>query len=476
VSQSEHDRSINSVTLLPHQSQFVETVFSNSSKRIVLLRAPVGMGKSAALAGVARHLLRNRPTARSLALVRRALQSQFTDWLKRLEVPAFVVDRYVFRELLDVPSKGTVWPTGVVSILSIDFAKQEDVRDSLAQSQWDMLFVDECHFAESSRTEAIRRIGQSAERIILSTATPDAAQLSRLFPSGDITVIVWQRDQIVDLNGKPLFADSPRVLHEVSFSLNEEEINLRKTVTELSQLFRGGSDVISWRPAGLASATDSSPAALEAALRGFLTRMAPIDIPDEEMDFLEDLAERTPTGQLGVGASEEDVSAIARLALQRLEEVRVDSKLSAFSALLAGITQRRDPARKTVILTEFSPTLFYLVADLEEHKNNALLVHEGMTIDERVRSLGEFWTVGEVLVATRTIVETGIDFRGATDLILYDIPRFSRTLAQVLSRFDRIGRAIELNIYVFRATNAADAPEVLEILQRSGEFRRIHDR
>ena len=66
MSRSEHDERTNGVTLLPHQSQFVETVFSNSSKRIVLLRAPVGMGKSAALAGVALHLLRNRPTARSL--------------------------------------------------------------------------------------------------------------------------------------------------------------------------------------------------------------------------------------------------------------------------------------------------------------------------------------------------------------------------------------------------------------------------
>ena len=68
--------------------------------------------------------------------------------------------------------------------------------------------------------------------------------LSRLFPLEDITVVVWQRDQIVDLDGKPLFADSPRVLHEIAFSLDEEEIDLRKAVTELSHLLRGSSDVI----------------------------------------------------------------------------------------------------------------------------------------------------------------------------------------------------------------------------------------
>ena len=85
---------------------------------------------------------------------------------------------------------------------------------------------------------------QSAERIILSTATPDPAQLSRLFPLEDITLIVWQRDQIVDLDGKPLFADSPRVLHKIAFSLDEEEIDLRIAVTELSHLIGGSFGVM----------------------------------------------------------------------------------------------------------------------------------------------------------------------------------------------------------------------------------------
>ena len=130
----------------------------------------------------------------------------------------------------------------------------------------------------------------------------------------------------------------------------------------------------------------------------------------------------------------------------------------------------QSPTQKTVILTEFTATLFYLAADLEEHENSPLLVHGGMTFDERVRSLNEFSSVGEILVATRAMVEIGVNFRNATDMILYDVPRFRRTLAQVLSRFDRIGRATELNIYVFKATNTPDgsSPESLEILRHGG--------
>ena len=91
----------------------------------------------------------------------------------------------------------------------------------------------------------------------------------------------------------------------------------------------------------------------------------------------------------------------------------------------------QSPTQKTVILTEFTATLFYLAADLEEHENSPLLVHGGMTFDERVRSLNAFSSVGEILVATRAMVEIGVNFRNATDMILYDVPRFRRTLAQV---------------------------------------------
>lgn len=468
MSRTEHDERANSVTLLPHQSQFVETVFSTSSKRIVLLRAPVGLGKSAALAGVALRLFRNRPAARSLALVPRALQAQFADRLKRNEVPACIVDRYVFRELLDAASDRAIWPTGTVSILSIDFAKQEDVRDNLAQCHWDMLFVDESHLAGSSRTEAIRRIGQSAERIILSTATPDPVQLSRLFPAEEITVVGWQRDQIIDLDGKPLFAASPRVLHEIPYTLNDEEIRLRKTVNEVGGLLRGDPEATRWRLAVLTSATDSSPAALEGTLRRLVTRMSPFEAPDDVLDCEDEPAEVTATGQ-AESAGAEDVAASARRALQQLEEMSVDSKLNAFVNLLAERFQQSNPARRTVVLTEFAATLFYLAAELEESGNAPLLVHGGMTFDERASALHDFSSVGKILVGTRAMIQVGVDFRNATDLILYDVPRFGRTLAQVLGRFDRIGRATELNIYVFNPTNASDGPSLdsLEALRHS---------
>ena len=219
--------------------------------------------------------------------------------------------------------------------------------------------------------------------------------------------------------------------------------------------------------ASSASAVNSSPAAaLEGVLRRLINRVASPGTPEEMPDLMDELGEETTTGKYELSRAEE-VSATIERALQQLEEVKVDSKLGAFSKLFADRFQRSDPAPKAVILTEFTATLFYLAADLEEHKNYPLLVHGGLTFDERARALYEFSSVGGILIVTKAMIQTGVDFRGATDLALYDVPRFSKTLAQVLGRFDRIGRAKELNVYAFRSTNAPFGPslESLDVLR-----------
>ena len=93
MSQPENERQVPGVRLLPHQANFVETVFSPSSKRTILLEAAVGLGKSAAMVGVASRLLRERPTARGLFLVPAASRSQFSAMLREANIPSVVVDR-----------------------------------------------------------------------------------------------------------------------------------------------------------------------------------------------------------------------------------------------------------------------------------------------------------------------------------------------------------------------------------------------
>jgi superfamily II DNA or RNA helicase len=145
VNLTDNELKNSSMRLLPHQIALVEAVFNPASKRVILLRGDVGLGKSATLVAVASRVLRERPTARVLLLAPAALQVQFVEMLRDAGAPALSVDRYQFREMLDSAPGKELWPAGVVAVLSREFARQADIRDALATVRWDLSIVDEAH-------------------------------------------------------------------------------------------------------------------------------------------------------------------------------------------------------------------------------------------------------------------------------------------------------------------------------------------
>lgn len=211
-----------SVNLLPHQAALVETFFNPASKRVVLLRGDVGLGKSAALVALACHLLQERPMARVLLLAPNAIGLQFVERLSRAGTMAQHVDRYRYREMLDATIGEELWPSGVVSVLSPDFARQPDIQSSLAATHWAAMIADEAHSIRGDGVLALQRIAAAADRVVLATATP-TCELDSAFPPADTAVVEWRRDQIVDHDGRPFRLRKRPVLKEVSFSQSSAE-------------------------------------------------------------------------------------------------------------------------------------------------------------------------------------------------------------------------------------------------------------
>ena len=85
------------VQLLPHHSALADTALNPTGKRIILLHADVGLGKSTALAALAGRLLQANPSARALLLVPGALRDQFRQTFQQVGTPSLLVDRYKFR-------------------------------------------------------------------------------------------------------------------------------------------------------------------------------------------------------------------------------------------------------------------------------------------------------------------------------------------------------------------------------------------
>jgi len=457
--------------LLPHQTALVETVFNPASKRVILLRGDVGLGKTAALVAVVGRLLQERPMARALFLVPSVLQLQIVEMLRDANVPSLLVDRYRFREMLDATAGGEIWPGGTVAVLSLDFGKQPDVRDSLARTHWDLVIAEEGHWIRGARAEALHRIGASAERVVLTVQRE--LEPPAVFQAADATVVEWWRERIVDDEGKLLYSAPRSVLHEIRFSLNAAELRLRATVSDLCEILGDIAGTESWRAMTLFRSLESSPAALERALQRLAERAA-LESVDDPLEPLEDSIpdENISTGQLDRPTAEK-VAGVTGRALQEIEAIAGDSKLDAFGVLLTTLNEVKTPSRRFCVITDYRATLYYVAAEVEGRGMDYLLLHGGMAAEARTQSLELFSNAGGILVATTAVMTQPINLSEVTDLVLYDVPGSKLVLQQVLGRFDRIGRLRQLNVHVLVPSNSSDGAisKSLGLLREILEFR-----
>ena len=446
---SERPHAITNLT--SYQAEFIETVFSPSSQRTILLRGPVGTGKSTALVAAASRLLADKPKARVLFLVPSVQRWQFAYKLREEDVPSMVVDRYAFREMLDAGSESVIWAAGTVSILSIDFAKQDDVLDSLARCNWDLVVVDEWHLTGHSRARAIETIGRNATRIVLASSTPFHDNWTETYAQEGMTVVKWDLGRILNLANEPLGVTLPQVVHEVQYALDDAESALRKTVAELSDIIADTDVAVGgWRRKSLIRYLDSSPAAIESALRQFVSRLTPLEDSEGESTCSDEVTSIAISAALSELRGRQKLVSIADRALMQIENLDRDSKLNVFGATLENITQTSCGTKRIAVITDFVSTLFYLAAKIEEYETKCRLLHGAMGVAERFQSAELFSREGGILVATRAVISEGFDMPDVRDLVLYDNPQSIVGRERLFGRFNRIGRTQRLDIYVLR--------------------------
>jgi hypothetical protein len=372
--------------------------------------------------------------------------------------------------MIESASEQELWPTGAVSVLSREFARQEDIGQALGATRWDLLIVDEAHqFRGALTSRVVRYVADASDRVILATPTTLSSDLPGGFTNDDLTVIQWRRDQVVDFNGQLLDSIPRPVVRVVPFTLSTAELSLAETVSELCQVFQTGATQQHLIARSLRRGLHSSPAALENALtrikesRNRVTHGMPwLESPEEEQ--LVDRAESSVDFNQAEKAKE-----IASRALDALETAGSDSKLAGLVALLGRIDSVKSSAARICVLTEYLATLFYLAAEIESRGKTCHIFHGDEIAEERQRALDGFKYEGGILAATRAAMSQSVALAEVTDLVLYDIPGSSAALQQILGRFDRFGRDTQLNIHVLEPSNGLDGSRTgfLDILRQS---------
>lgn len=270
-----HDRqfavSLSGIRTLPHQIEAVYQRMLPQPRLRFLLADDPGAGKTIMAGLLVKELKLREAIERVLILCPAPLTIQWQDELLRwFGEPFDIIFAAVDQQQLVNP-----WQRASQVIASLDYAKQDEVRERVWQQRWDLVIIDEAHkcsaytksqtgrsdeAAETKRYQLAKRLTVQADHVLLLTATPHHGDEDRfghflrlldpdLFPEphriGQQAVAIrknilqlgqdcpWAlrrlKEDLRDLHGYRLFPD--RHAKTVSFCLNNEEYTLYKAVT-----------------------------------------------------------------------------------------------------------------------------------------------------------------------------------------------------------------------------------------------------
>lgn len=270
-----HDRhfavSLSGIRTLPHQVEAVYMRMLPQPRLRFLLADDPGAGKTIMAGLLIKEMKLREAIDRVLILCPAPLTIQWQDELQRWFGETFdIIYSAVDQQQLTNP-----WQRNSQVIASLDYAKQDDVRERVWQQKWDLVIIDEAHkcsaYTKKSSTRGdeaektkryvlAEQLTAQADHVLLLTATPHHGDDDRfahfirlidpdLFPephrmpakAGEIRREVLQlgpecpwalrrlKEDLRDVNGQRLFPD--RHAHSIAFKLNGDEYDLYKTVT-----------------------------------------------------------------------------------------------------------------------------------------------------------------------------------------------------------------------------------------------------
>lgn len=263
--------SLSGIRTLPHQIEAVYMKMLPQPRLRFLLADDPGAGKTIMAGLLIKELKLRQAIERVLILCPAPLTIQWQDELSRWFGEWF--------EIIDsARAKGQLinpWRKESQIVASLDYAKQDDVRERVWSERWDLLVIDEAHKCsaytkkyttrgdevdKTKRYQLAEKLTRDADYVLLLTATPHHGDDDRfahfirlidpdLFPephrlgkkSAEIRHDIlklgpdcpWAlrrlKEDLKDADGCRLFPD--RHANTVTFKLNSEEYDLYKSVT-----------------------------------------------------------------------------------------------------------------------------------------------------------------------------------------------------------------------------------------------------
>lgn len=268
--------SLSGIQTLPHQIEAVYGKMLPQPRLRFLLADDPGAGKTIMAGLYIKEMKMRGAIEKILIIVPASLRIQWQDELLRFFNEYFII---VDSEL-DRQQVVNIWQKENQIITSMDYAKQEGVRERIWQQDWDIVIVDEAHKCSAytkrrsnrspereatKRYQLVEKLAMRSNHLLLLTATPHYGDDDRfchflrlvdpdvfpephkfqseskkikslIFPDKNNPWILRRlKEDLCDLNGRPLF--TKRHTKTVPFQLSIEEHELYEAVTDYLNRF-----------------------------------------------------------------------------------------------------------------------------------------------------------------------------------------------------------------------------------------------
>jgi hypothetical protein len=422
--------------LLPHQAHFVASFFTNNAVRVNVLNSPPGFGKSTAIAAICSHAVMKAGAKRVLVLTPRAVREQYYSTITaRIDKNSvFMVDRRYFRELTSRSKlNSSIWPLPSIVVMSIDFAKQEDVLESLMADDWDIVIVDEGDSlsAGTQRRQLVQSLANhsSQTRMLLVGVRFGFTDVNEYLAglsdkSGAVAHTDWGPNEIRDWGGQSLASKVKVSILGHSRCQDEIEFHLqfRRELNDTTE-FQGRNAVVA---ASLVRRSCSSLFALEQSLRRLLSqsnekhsgisKQERYDTGDGELPEHDDI--EIQCHDQALAASPTLLSRCANL----IDQVSSDGKLDTLIAYLMQTNLLSEvPRERICIVSQYADTVTYLHSAISEKTPWVHAITERNTSLDQQEVLSRFSQDRGILLVTYSVLQR-LTLRDISRIVHYDLP------------------------------------------------------
>jgi SNF2 family DNA or RNA helicase len=453
--------------MLPFQLEPALAVLRGLGTRL-LLADEVGLGKTIQAGLIASELRARGAVDRILVLAPAGLREQWSHELNErfgLDTPS--VDARSLRRLAaELPIGINPWSTLAGAIASVDYVKRPEVLPAAASCRWDLIIVDEAHgvCGDSDRQHAVHRLAATAAYVLLLTATPhsgDRRSFAALRALGAVTptddLLVFRRSR------QSVGMAASRRIHIVRVRLSSDERRMHTLLQRYTQAVRADSldrerepwlalSVLHKRAFSsawsLAQSVDRRRLALATHGEANSEEQLSLPIGDPSGELVQ--ADEAPSWppELGLADTGREQRMLTQIANAARQASLHETKLAAIRRLLR---RANEPA---IVFTEYRDTLIQIARVIGRP---ALVLHGGLSRDERATVLSRF-AAGEMplLLATDAAAE-GLNLQSASRLVVnLELPWNPMRLEQRIGRVDRIGQTRRVHAFHFVASGTGE--------------------